>query len=435
VGWKPVEVEAIQGMAAVSEYQFIPGLDLCESFYYEVVKPLIVTYEPELVLSAALIGTGSEVIGCDTPMSMDHDWGPRVILFLSDRDLEAHKISLSKHLADELPKFYKGFPTNFSNPDSIGVRLLEPNTDGHPIHHNIRITSIQDYLQSYVGLNHDSVEELLAERLPARVWLTIPEQKLLTLTMGRVFEDHNGDYVLMIFVLYDIDCLDIGLNRVRTALSYYPQDIWVYLMLCCWHRVEAENHLVGRAGFVGDEIGSSIIASRLVRDIMRLCFLIERKYAPYPKWFGKHFEKLELSSQITPLLNKVEGDYCASRRIGSFYCFQVLFDSPDWRLRQSHLDRALEGLATLQASLIRTRFGNGEYLPTTVRSFHDRPFTVISMGEYTSFLEGLISDPGIMAICRSSERIGSIDLLSDNVDSLCDPSIRSRLEGLYVPLP
>jgi hypothetical protein len=60
---------------------------------------------------------------------------------------------------------------------------------------------------------------------------------------------------------------------------------------------------------------------------------------------------------------------------------------------------------------------------------------VISMGEYTSFLEGLISDPDVMAIYRSSERIGSIDLLSDNVDSLCNPSIRSRLEGLYVPLP
>lgn len=27
-----------------------------------------------------------------------------------------------------------------------------------------------------------------------------------------------------------------------------------------------------------------MIASRLVRDAMRLCFLAERRYAPYPKW-------------------------------------------------------------------------------------------------------------------------------------------------------
>jgi hypothetical protein len=35
---------------------------------------------------------------------------------------------------------------------------------------------------------------------------------------------------------------------------------------------------MGRAGYVGDELGAALIGSRLVRDMMRLCFLMERQY-------------------------------------------------------------------------------------------------------------------------------------------------------------
>ena len=50
--------------------------------------------------------------------------------------------------------------------------------------------------------------------------------------------------------------------------------------------------MMGWAGFVGDEIGSALMGSRLVRDIMRLAFLMEREYIPYAKWFGTAFTQL-----------------------------------------------------------------------------------------------------------------------------------------------
>jgi hypothetical protein len=174
-----------------SLYTFVRGLDLSESFFQEVVKPLIAQYSSELVYSAALIGNGSEVIECDTAMSMDHDWGPRVLLFLKDSDLQIHKSSLSSYFSSHLPRTYKGFPTNFSNPDTIGVRLLEESEEGQPIHHNIRIFSIKDYLSEHLGV--DTAQHDISS-LPARVWLTIPEQKLLTLTMGRIFVNHEGNF-------------------------------------------------------------------------------------------------------------------------------------------------------------------------------------------------------------------------------------------------
>jgi len=50
-----------------------------------------------------------------------------------------------------------------------------------------------------------------------------------------------------------------------------------------------EEALVARGAEVGDELGSAVTAARLVRDMMRLALLLERRYAPYQKWLGTAF--------------------------------------------------------------------------------------------------------------------------------------------------
>lgn len=65
---------------------FIKGLELSERFYREAVAPILAQRFPKLRYSAALIGPGSDVLGFDTPQSMDHDWGPRLLLFLGEAD-------------------------------------------------------------------------------------------------------------------------------------------------------------------------------------------------------------------------------------------------------------------------------------------------------------------------------------------------------------
>ena len=51
---------------------FISGLELSRLFYWEVVRSLLDKHYPGLPHAAALIGPGSEVLGFDTEMSMDH---------------------------------------------------------------------------------------------------------------------------------------------------------------------------------------------------------------------------------------------------------------------------------------------------------------------------------------------------------------------------
>lgn len=54
---------------------FLPVLELSRRLNEDVIHLLLERYFPDLSYAAARIGPGSDVIGFDTEMSMDHDWG------------------------------------------------------------------------------------------------------------------------------------------------------------------------------------------------------------------------------------------------------------------------------------------------------------------------------------------------------------------------
>ena len=87
---------------------FIPGLALSRDFFNDVVASIIAEGYPDLRFSAALIGSGSEVLGYDTKMSADHHWGPRVMLFLSPEDHASHASGLWSLLSHRLPYRFSG---------------------------------------------------------------------------------------------------------------------------------------------------------------------------------------------------------------------------------------------------------------------------------------------------------------------------------------
>lgn len=106
---------------------FIPGLALCEQFYREAVLPILDRHFPGLSYAAALVGSGSEILGYDTPMSTDHHWGPRLLLFLGqDEDDHLHD-NIRDVMSWQLPYTFHGYSTHFTppNPDDRNTQLTE----------------------------------------------------------------------------------------------------------------------------------------------------------------------------------------------------------------------------------------------------------------------------------------------------------------------
>src|SRR5215218_5944287 len=97
--------------------EFVKGLELSGLFFEEAVRPALAAEFPALRYAAALLGAGSDVLGFDTEMSSDHEWGPRVDLFVGKEDYEHEGAAIEESLRQRLPHRFRGYPTGFTEPD------------------------------------------------------------------------------------------------------------------------------------------------------------------------------------------------------------------------------------------------------------------------------------------------------------------------------
>ncbi|MGW3331822.1 DUF4037 domain-containing protein [Streptomyces rubiginosohelvolus] len=254
---------------------FLPGLELSRILYEEAVRPVLDAEFPGLRYAAARVGPGSEVLGFDTARSADHEWGPRLDLFLRPADGDAH--------------------------------------------------------------------------------------------------------------------------------GGYPEQVWRYLLACQWQRISQEEAFVGRCAEVGDDLGSAVVAGRLVRDLMRLCLLLEREYAPYGKWLGSAFARLPGAGDLLPSLRGVvtAGDYAT---------------------RERHLCDAYERVAAAQ-----NRTGLTEEVDPTRRRYHSRPFQVLHAERFAHALARTVTDPDL----RDLPLTGGVDQWADSTDFLGRPeAVRAAVDAL-----
>lgn len=358
---------------------FIPGIELSRRFYEEVVRRLI---EPELgdePYAAALLGTGSDVLGFDTERSTDHEWGPRLFIFLQPEQVETLGSTLVERLRWTLPHEFAGYSVHFGGVKPDGVRSMELSATG-PVEHKVQVWSVEQFLEWRLGF-------ATVETLTPVDWLVSSEQSLLEVTAGEVFHDGLGT-----------------LTNARAALAYYPDDIWRYLLAAQWKRISQQEPFVGRTGEVGDKLGSAVIGAGLVRDVMRLAFLVERRYAPYSKWFGTAFARLELAPTLSPFLDRA-------------------LQATGWVEREAALGQAYGVLA-----VAHNRLGITEPLPVETSRFHNRPFQVIHGEQFAEAIRAGIRDVDVL---RLPPDIGSVDQWIDSTDVLSASGRRTKLRALY----
>ena len=203
------------------------------------------------------------------------------MLFIKQDGFEKRTQKIRTLAMEHLPLMYKGYPVRIYSPQvrDPGIRVRQrPNDPG--LEPRIEIYTIHGFFQKQLGVDLD-------KPFVAADWLTMTHSRLRSIVEGRVFRD------------------DLGLQAVRDRFTWYPQDVWLYVLASCWLRIYEDETLTGRAGSVGDDLGSAVIAWRLIRDMMRLAFLMERTYPPYPKWLGSAFAELQCAPELLPLLERV----------------------------------------------------------------------------------------------------------------------------------
>jgi hypothetical protein len=338
--------------------EFAPGLELARGFYHDAVAPLVA----DVPHSAARLGWGSDVLGFDTPRSTDHGWGPRLQVFVETDDVGA----LDARLEAELPEEYQGWPVRFG-------------WDDWPVTKHVEVVELGHWLEERLGFDP-------RRSLSHRDWLAVPQQLLLEVTAGGVFHDGLQQ-----------------LEPLRERLRWYPDDVWLWLIACQWRRIDQEEPFVGRTAEVGDEVGSRVLAARLVRDLIRLAFLLERRYAPYAKWLGSAFRELESYSSLGATL-------------------AAALDADAYPAREAALVEALEELARRHNAL-----GLTSEVEPTARLFHSRPFRVLGSGRFVDACLERVADPWL----RSLPLVGGIDQLADSTDVLSHPATARRAAGIY----
>lgn len=364
--------------------RFIPGLDLNRKYYREAVAPILAANFERLKYSAALIGYGSDVLGYDSERSTDHEWGPRLMLFLDDEDYVALASQITDALSRHLPPTFHGYSTCFAKADENGVRWMVPGEAGR-IDHHVYTHTVSGFVRLMLNIEPQ-------QALDSVDWLLMSQQKLLEITSGEVF--HDGLWALV---------------PLREKLAWYPRDVWLFMLAAGWYRIAQEEHFVGRCGEEGDDLGSRLVCGRLVRDLMRLCLLMERRYAPYSKWLGTAFSRLACATGLSPTLHAV---MCVS----------------SWQDREEHLCAAYAAVARMHNALGFTRA-----LDTSVIQFHERPYRVLAAGRFAKALSDAITDDELKRNYAAANGIGAVDQFVDSTNLLGRADLCTRLRVLFKP--
>jgi len=332
--------------------EFVPGLKLARSFYQDILAD-IVGVVPH---AAAALGEGSEILGFDTERSTDHSWGPRAQIFVDADAVD----SLRARIDARLPDTFRGWP----------VRFYRWQTD--KVEPHVEVATLHNWLQGHLGLEP-------RPSMSTSAWLATPQQLLLEVTGGLVFRDDTGE-----------------LTTVRELLGWYPDDVWLWMMAAQWYRLAGNESFIGRTAELGDDLGSRVVATRVAHDAMRLCFLQERRYAPYAKWLGAAFGQLGAATEVGPMIHDV-------------------FAAADFAHREHALLRLYEALARRHNAL-----GVTPPLTTTAGQFEVgindavRPFRVLNANRFVQACLEPLADEAL----RRYPLVGSIDQLTEPTDAL-----------------
>lgn len=240
----------------------ITGMELSKRYWNDVVKPMVRDRFPQLDgrVAAGLVGHGSECYGFDDAISRDHDFYPRVCLWLTDEDYAQHGATLQQAY-EELPKDFLGFHKNV-----VTARTRAQRRDG--------VFAIPAFFESITGY------PAAPDQDAPHAWLMLSEATLAAATNGRVFADPLGAF-----------------SKARQSFLLMPRDVQLSL-------ISRRLGMAAQAGQANlprmlareDASAAHLCVTEFVNAVSSLVFLcnnpVTAGYLPYYKWQFAALRKL-----------------------------------------------------------------------------------------------------------------------------------------------
>ena len=231
------------------------GLELSREYFDGVALPSLRERFTGLDgrIAAGLVGNGSECFGYDDEISRDHDWGVDFFVWLTDEDA-GYIPGLSQWKSELLTGNPPAFPRTTSE---YGAR--------------VGIETIGGFYRSLIGFA-TAPSELME-------WLRVPEENFAMAVNGEVFIDETGEF-----------------TRTRERLlEFYPEPLRLKrISSSCMTIAQSGQYNFARCMKRGDIVAARSALVMWSDAIIRLVFLLNRRYRPYYKWRFRMMEGLPL---------------------------------------------------------------------------------------------------------------------------------------------
>lgn len=241
------------------------GLELCRHYYEEYGRPMIAEKFPdyESRIAVGLVGKGSDCFGFDDVLSRDHDFGPRLVMWVTKEVYD--------QIGKKLQAAYEELPTSF-----MGIDRIET------FHGKDRcgVFIIEEFYKNVLGINPAGIfaqpegnSASGQEKMDAiKGWLAVQDYALAAAVNGEVFRDEEG-----IFTKY------------RELLqAYYPKPVWYRkIAQTCALFSQSGQYNLPRMRRRGQFVSAELAKAECIKHAMKLYYLLNRTYAPHDKWLFK----------------------------------------------------------------------------------------------------------------------------------------------------
>lgn len=218
------------------------GLALARQLYEETVRPVLASEFPQWEgrIAVGLAGPGSECFGFDDEISQDHDFAPRLCLWLTEED--------DAQIGKALQKRYEELTAHLP-----GVTAQARDRSG--------VIPIGEFYRRFTGCPGAPEGSLY--------WLRLADHYLASATNGEVFRDDLGTFTAI----------------RQTLLRGYPPDVMR-------KKLAARLFVMGQAGQYnyprcarrGDVVAMTLALDEFLRASFQAVYLLNGVYAPFYKW-------------------------------------------------------------------------------------------------------------------------------------------------------